>query len=127
MTRIRATAVSVEEMPDLNARAVVFAEFPDGSGMSLEIQRALSFDEQDREEGMDTYCLCLSSGACYYGGVVSWKLDASGLALKLTPAAAAELDVEQEVRVDVQLDSGRRATIMDGLLRTLVEAPPESA
>ena len=124
MTVIRARAVAVEEMPDLNAFAVVFAEREDGGGGRLEIQRALSFDEQDRAEGMDTYCLCISSGATHYGGVLSWKLTPGVLELTLSPEAAAELGLDELVQVAVQMAELER-NVRNGLRRALPDVSPQ--
>ena len=43
--------------------AVVLADDRDAPSWSLELQRSLSPDEQDRELGMDGYCLVLPWGA----------------------------------------------------------------
>ncbi len=74
-------------------RVLVLAEHPDGSGARLEIQRASSFDDQDRRLGMDTYCLVIGSGATHYGGVVHWLVDESDvLRIALDASAAEALD-----------------------------------
>jgi hypothetical protein len=61
MRRFRANAVAAVELPELETFAVVLAEEPDG-GERLELQKAFSFDEQDRRLGMDTYCLSTETG-----------------------------------------------------------------
>jgi hypothetical protein len=122
MTSITAGAVAVEEMSDINTFVVVFAQNGDGSDR-LEIQRALSFDEQDRQSGMDTYCLCLASGATHYGGVESWRLDEGGLELRLAGDAAEELGVEGVVRVDIQMAPAVREKVAAGLARALGDVP----
>jgi hypothetical protein len=94
MRRFRAKVVAAAELPDLNTFAVVLAEDGDGSGLRLEIQKALSFDEQDRRLGLDTYCLCTEAGATYYGGVTSWTLTEGSLELRLDEKAAEVLGVE---------------------------------
>jgi hypothetical protein len=108
-----AGAVGIEERPDVNSVVVVLAEHADGSGARLELQRALSFDEQDRKLGMDTYCLCVTSGATHYGGVTSWSLRQGRLELALTDDAAATLGTSPSIvvslHVDVSLDPLRVA------------------
>lgn len=52
MRKFHADAVSADEMQNIDTYAVVLAERHDGTGMRLEIQKALSFDEQDRASGM---------------------------------------------------------------------------
>jgi hypothetical protein len=73
---------------------VVLAENPDGSGARLELQKALSLDEQDRKLGMDTYCLCTDEGATFYGGIKSWKLMPDLLEINLNMQAAEALGVQ---------------------------------
>jgi hypothetical protein len=94
MRRFKAKAVAPVELPDLNTFAVVLAEEPDGSGARLEIQKSLSFDEQDRRLGLDTYCLCTEEGATYYGGVTSWTLTQDSLEVRLDAQAAKALGVQ---------------------------------
>lgn len=125
MTTIRAAAADVLRLQDINTLAVVFAERPDGGGERLELQRALSFDEQDRELGLDTYCLCVSSGTAHYGGIASWSLDERGLAIQLFAEAARELGLDEEVRVEVQLEPSLRARLLNGLHEVLAEVSPK--
>lgn len=124
VTVISARVVAVEEMTDLNTLAVVFAEREDGSGGRLELQRALSFDEQDRAEGMDTYCLSMSSGATHYGGVLSWSLTPGTLELTLSREAAVDLGLDELVQVAVQMAPELALKVRDGLRRVLAEVPP---
>ena len=56
----------------LGYEAVVFED--DLSGDGLSVQRTLEPDEQDVALGMDTYCVCLSSGSAVYGGVEAWSV-----------------------------------------------------
>ncbi|WP_394840380.1 Imm10 family immunity protein [Pendulispora rubella] len=49
----------------------MLAECTVGSGARLEIQRALTFDDQDKALDMDTYSLCTEDGKTHYGGVPS--------------------------------------------------------
>lgn len=122
MMVLEAGAAAFEEMPELNTIAVVFAENADGSGERLELQRALTFDAQDRKLRQATYCLCVSSGATHYGGVRSWQLDRSGLELKLTREAAATLGIDAHIRVELRQKAAPRAKLLEGLRRVLVEA-----
>ncbi len=102
MKRFRASAVSVGELPDVNAFCVLLAEKEDGSGARLEIQRGLAFDDQDRELGQDTYCLGDENGASHYGGVISWELSSGLLRLDLDEAATQEMDVDGGYLVEVK-------------------------
>lgn len=73
-----------------NVQMLGLAESPDGDGRSLVIQRALEFDEQDRELGMDTYCLVDETALTHYGGVASAVIDDGVLRLALDDMAAQE-------------------------------------
>src|SRR6476646_4500799 len=88
MPDLIATMVAAEQLDDLNAYVVVLYEQADGTGERIEFQRALSFDDQDRELGQDTYCICLTSGATTYGGVRACILSGPSLKLRLSPEAA---------------------------------------
>jgi hypothetical protein len=122
MMVLEAKAAAFEELGDVNTLAVVFAENSDGSGERLELQRAMTFDAQDRKLGQDTYCLCVASGATCYGGVRSWRLDDSGLDLELTRAAAGKLGIDTQLRVELRMKPAQRAKLLEGLRRVLVEA-----
>jgi hypothetical protein len=115
MRRFKAKEVAAVELSDLNTFAVVLAEGPDGNGSRLEIQRALSFDGQDRQLGLDTYCLCTEDGATHYGGVTSWTLNQSVLEVRLDTKAATALGVEGGFVVDFPPE--RLPTLKDGLER----------
>ena len=94
MKIFKAKALTAVELPDINTFVVVLAEETDGSGMRLEIQKSLSFDEQDRRCGLDTYCLSTEEGTTYYGGVTSWTLTKGSLEIWLDAEAAEALGVE---------------------------------
>lgn len=83
-----AAAAAVRREDRYNVEYVEFAEHADGSGQTLEIQRALEFDEQDVELGQDTYCLVRDASATCYGGVTAWQFSGGRLTLSLEPAAA---------------------------------------
>jgi hypothetical protein len=94
MRRFKACAVAAQEHRDINTFAVVLAEDRDGSGARLELQKALSVDEQDRRFEMDTYCLCTEDGATVYGGVESWTLSSNLLVINLNAQATESLGVQ---------------------------------
>ena len=75
----------------LGYEAVVFED--DLSGDGLSVQRTLEPDEQDVALGMDTYCVCLSSGSAVYGGVEAWSVLDGVITLSLSDDAASELGV----------------------------------
>jgi hypothetical protein len=98
---------------DLNFEALVILDEP--SGDTLEIQRSLSFDEQDTAAGMDTYCLVVSAGATHYGGVESWAVRDGMLTLSLSEAAAAVLELPADV--DISVRAADEAPLRDHLAR----------
>ncbi len=79
---------------DINTDSLVLAESEDGvSGRWLELQRTLEPDEQDRDLGLDTYCLVNEVGATVYGGVARWSLKERVLVLELDDRSASVLRV----------------------------------
>jgi hypothetical protein len=74
MTHFVAEAVAAFYEESLNAEDVVLTEQPDGSGARIEIQRAISPDEDDHTYGSALYCLVNESGNSHYGGVRSWRV-----------------------------------------------------
>lgn len=117
MRKFKAKMLAAAELRDLNTFAVVLAEELDGSGMRLEIQKSLSFDEQDRKYGHDTYCLCTEEGATYYGGVTSWTLTEDSLEVQLDTEAAEILGVEDGFVVSFAPES--LLPLKEGLERVL--------
>ncbi|NUQ76263.1 MAG: hypothetical protein HUU21_22210 [Polyangiaceae bacterium] len=111
-------AASADIFEDLNAFIVCLAEEEDGSGRRLEIQQALSFDEQDRRNGMDTYCLSNESGASHYGGVQSWALTNGVLRVDLDVSASNSLGVAG-YEVVLRVPPPEIQKVMEGLHRIL--------
>jgi hypothetical protein len=110
----RATArIGYTRDPDLNFEALVILDEP--SGDTLEIQRALTFDEQDAATGMDTYCLVRAAGATHYGGVESWAVEDSKLTLTLSRQAATMLQLPPEVEISVSPSD--QTTLLEHLTR----------
>ncbi len=120
MTEGTVRALATEDSKD--CFGVYLAEQADGSGGGIELQRAHSFDEQDRRLGQDTYCIVLD-GTAHYGGIVSWGLGGGVLVLSLDRAASEALGVDEEIRVDLQVDSPSVQALADGLARVLVNVP----
>ena len=109
----------MEELPDLNTFGVFLAENPDGSGERLEIQRALSFDDSDHDLGMDTYCVCRSTGETHYGGVVSYGVEDRLLRIVVDEAAAAELGIAEGFLLKLERPQQQIETILSGLRTAL--------
>lgn len=117
MEHFTALAGAAEEMEDVNTFAVVLAERPDGGGQRLEIQVALEPDEQDVEQGMDTYCFCLENGATHYGGMRQWRLHGGVLEIVLDESACSALNVDGGFRIELQLPKRIVAAVGAGLKR----------
>jgi len=90
------TGVAYLEDVALNYAALVFR---DSNDETLEIQRALVFDQQDQDQGMDTYCLVVHAGPTYYGGVNDWHIHDDVLQLILGPEAAQTLGLPTALRL----------------------------
>jgi hypothetical protein len=116
MLKFKALAASALEMADLNSFVVVLAEESDGGGMRLEIQRALEFDEQDKQLWQDTYCVCTESGATCYGGIASWALLGNELEIILDVRAQSVLGVKDGFLVELAVDADALARISRGLV-----------
>jgi hypothetical protein len=114
-----ATAGSAEEFEDLETFVVVLAEIPDGDGARLEIQRSLTVDPRDEALGEDTYCLCTQTGATYYGGVQSWRLDDGLLQFSLDESAALTLGVGRLVNIELRLADQALKAVANGIARAL--------
>jgi Immunity protein 10 len=99
MRVFRAELVAAEEMPDLNSYALVMAEGDTESSARLELSIGLSSDTQDIALGMDTYSLCIETGACYYGGIRAWSIEHDCLEVILDNEACRVLDVKEGFRV----------------------------
>lgn len=115
MLRFRARAVASIEIDDAFCVVLAEDEDGDGDGSVLELQRALSFDEQDRKLGMDTYCICLDGGT-HYGGVANWSVTEHRLELHFDEAAADHFAVDGVV---VELDDSAPKSLHDDVKRVL--------
>jgi Immunity protein 10 len=98
MMAIQASAVFCGQVFD-GVIGVLFAADRDGSGVCLELQRALSFDARDQALGQDDYCLRGHTGASVYGGVVRWSVIRGLLEIDISENAAAVLSLDREMRV----------------------------
>jgi hypothetical protein len=116
MVAFTAKGVAATELPNLNSRVVVLAEDPDGDGgPRLEISRALASTTQDRELGLDTYCLSTQTGATVYGGVRSYTLHGSTLTIRLDPRAQGALGVPEEFSILLDADEPTVETVRSAL------------
>lgn len=117
MQRMAARGLGVEEALELNALVLAFAEEASGEGWCIEVQRSIEFDEQDRELGMDTYCL-VAGGATHYGGVKAWTVRANALCLSLDESAALELGLETTLEIEFPTE---HAPVVNEMLRRILD------
>lgn len=84
---------------DLNYAMLAFED--EDSGDFFAVQRSFTFDDQDRELGMDTYCL-VRGDATHYGGLESFEVADTQVRLQLDSAAAdvLELPLLTEIAID---------------------------
>lgn len=123
--RFTATAAFADEIPSLGTLSIVVTEHADRDGARLELHQALSFDEQDRERGLDTYCVVNASGGSHYGGVQSWSVRDGRLELELTSEAAQVLETDVTTIVDLAIDDLATARLTAALRRLLGPAAGE--
>jgi hypothetical protein len=121
MSELIVRMIAAEVMTDLNAYVLALYEWPDGSGERIELQRALSFDDQDHELDQNTYCISLASGATHYGGVRACALHGNRLTLRLSPKGAEELGIDEHVVVEFRVDPDATALVRDGLLKIFAD------
>ena len=117
-----ARGVAATVLPEVNCRVVVLAEDPDGDGgPRLEIQRALTHSEWDREFGEVTYCLCTQAGQCVYGGVRSYTLDDAILTMRLDARARDTLGIPGEFSIRLETDAATIEEVRSALTWILRE------
>jgi hypothetical protein len=107
---------------DENHQLLGLAESPDGDGRVLMVQRALESDEQDRDLGMDTYCLVDEAGLTHYGGVTSAVIDDDVLRIALDDQAAEEFG---QAELAVALGPALSHRLVRYALATLLRADGE--
>lgn len=95
------------------------AEGADGSGFSIQFSRAASWDQQDRDLGMDTYCISTSEGATYYGGVVEMTAGSGFIDVDLKPKAARTLYLPQRFRLSLAVDDDVVSRFVGGMAEIL--------
>ncbi|GAA2197190.1 hypothetical protein GCM10009849_05200 [Sinomonas flava] len=89
INRVRAVGYVRDE--DMAFEALVLADEVKNPRWSLEFQRPLDPDDQDRILGLDTYCLVFPSGETAYQCLARVQISKAKLRLVLTEEAAARL------------------------------------
>lgn len=118
MATLHAKAVFCGEVAE-GIIGVLAAEEESGDGARVEIQRATSFDDQDRALGQDTYCLSLHTGASVYGGIEGWLLAPGRLKLELSREASEALEVGTDLTIE--FDAKATADLAEWLSKVLEE------
>lgn len=95
----RITAAMVSIWSDDSLAGAALAEKNDSSGWNLVFERSNTFSDADRKAGQDTYCVTNEAGVAVYGGIASWSIAGTELALSLSDATAAELGVAAELTI----------------------------
>lgn len=121
MQQLTIQAISVGELTDIETFMVALYDNILMPRDWIEIQKSLSFDSQDVEQGMNTYCVVISSGATHYGGIRSCVLREGSLILRLSAAASEELGIDEEIKCDLQVDYFALASLRSGLSRIFAD------
>ncbi len=125
------------DRPELIVRAAVFtdhgdfdgtmaavAEEADGSGFALHFLRARQFDDSDRAQGLDTYCVATNEGNTAYGAVSHWERGPRHLDVDLHPEAARTLFVPERFRLLLRADRTSNERFLKGISTILDEPEP---
>jgi len=117
-----AQAAYAGEPTTFDVFSVVLAERPDGSGRSIEIHLANSFDEQDVTMGMDTYSITLDGGAVtHYGGIKSCRIERGILKTDLDAEAAKVLGASG-FKIELRVPTSDIEKVKAGLSKILGNA-----
>jgi Immunity protein 10 len=97
-----------------NFEALVFAS--DENADTLEISRALEYDDQDIAYGMNMYSV-VRSQRTYYGGVTDWGLEGLEFMIELDAEAARILELP--TRTYITLDEPGAGLVQTHMARIL--------
>lgn len=97
---------------DEDASYAALVILDEGTGDTIEFQRAIEFDDQDRALGQDTYCI-VRGAATIYGGLESWRLIGTTLSFILTVEASDVLELP--TTVEIELDDDGAAVVQEQL------------
>lgn len=104
------------------------SEHADGAGRVITFQLDLDEpDEQDVGHGFDTYCMVLDPGRhTIYRGITECVIEDQTLRLRLSPDAADDLRVDQDLGFHLDLDTDQLALLRAGLHRVLSAGRPDA-
>lgn len=97
---------------------VGFADREADAEVYLMIQRALEFDAQDVEHGMDTYYVEWSGQQCAcYGGISKFSLQSNHAVITFAPDAAQVLGGMEALTISFQLTASKHLELRKALGR----------
>ena len=107
---------------DYEEDGVFIVGFADEDSLgALVFSQSDTVDEQASLLGMDSYSVSTDSGATFYGGVESARVDGTELTLRFTPEAAETLGLPRELLFRFE-DQAAVKVAGDGLRRVGVAA-----
>ncbi|SMB82050.1 Imm10 family immunity protein [Deinococcus hopiensis] len=115
--RFVASALAVEDLPDVNTFLIALADNAEEPVHLLELQKALEADEDDPDS--DTYCLVRDGEVTHYGGVTACLLHEHCLILRLDDEAASALGTDGfEVELDLEEEE---CVVLHGAITRLLQ------
>jgi len=113
------TAHLVSVWRDDSLVGVALAEREDSSGWNLVFERSFAFTDADRKAGQDSYCITNEAGVAVYGGVSSWNVAGTELALSFAETTATELGLAGELGISLALSAADIEALKTGLAEIL--------
>jgi Immunity protein 10 len=117
---------AVAELEDVSAFVIVLYDDRDDPDLWLEVQKSLDVDEEDKELGMNGYCVCTSDGATHYGGIQSCSLSRDVFELRFSEDAEQVLGFDH-LTVHLDLPESEKIALRDGLERVFKDDPARPA
>ncbi|WP_077489826.1 Imm10 family immunity protein [Sinomonas mesophila] len=104
----------------LGYEAVVLADRTAMPAWHLEFQRPLDPDDQDRQLGLDTYCVVLPTGATGYGCLASASVSEQRLRLTFHADQLTELGLtDPTLEIKLALEAASLEEFVNGLRQVL--------
>ncbi|MEU5990240.1 Imm10 family immunity protein [Spirillospora sp. NPDC047418] len=113
---------SAVEDAEAGTFVIGLAEHPDGTGQALLFMCRAAPESESRRDA-ETYCLSTDSGAVHYGGVRECVLEGRTLRLRLTRAAARDLEIGPDLTIALEFEDGALDELRGGLRRVLTTGP----
>ena len=118
MNELIAKAIAVTELPDEEIFLISMYDNLENPQDGIEFQKSLGeIDDQDRDLGMDSYCISTSFGSTDYGGLASCVLNQTSLNLRFNPEEGKILGFPDGLRIHLETDPTTTEALRDGLAR----------